>query len=125
MWNQINKSAKLIINKKDVKKLIDTQNNSYFDGSLLGLVGCKLLAALITVCTLGLAYPWALCYLQRWETKHTVINGHRLRFTGTGMQLFGNWIKWALLTVFTLGIYGFWLNIRMKQWVVKHTEFDD
>ncbi|ERL19784.1 hypothetical protein HMPREF1986_02241 [Oribacterium sp. oral taxon 078 str. F0263] len=26
-----------------------------------------------------------------WETKRTVINGHRLRFNGTAVKLFGKW----------------------------------
>ena len=96
---------------------------SYFDGGLLQLIGWQILGGLITALTLGICYPWAICMLYRWETKHTVINGRRLKFNGTAMQLFGNWIKWLLLTIITLGIYGFWLNIKLKQWKVKHTEF--
>ena len=60
----------------------------------------------------------------RWETKHTVINGHRLKFDGTALQLFGNWIKWLLLTIITLGIYGFWVCIKIKKWTTKHTHFE-
>lgn len=96
---------------------------SEFDGGLLQKIGWTLLGGLITVLTLGICYPWAACMLIRWETKHTIIDGHRLSFDGTGGQLFGNWIKWFLLTIITLGIYGFWLSIKMKQWVVKHTHF--
>ena len=58
-----------------------------------------------------------------WETKHTVINGKRLKFDGTALQLFGNWIKWLLLTIVTLGIYSFWLGIKLKQWKTKHISF--
>ena len=100
-------------------------NESYFDGKLLQYIGWSFVAGLISACTLGLAAPWGLCMLYSWELKHTVINGHRLRFTGTGMQLWGNWIKWFLLTIITLGIYGFWLNIKLTQWKVKHTEFEN
>ena len=60
-----------------------------------------------------------------WETKHTVVEGRRLKFNGTAIQLFGNWIKWLLLCIITLGIYGFWLSIALKKWKVKHTEFAD
>ena len=35
-----------------------------------------------------------------WEIKHTVINGHRLRFDGTAIGLFGNWIKETTLFIF-------------------------
>jgi uncharacterized membrane protein YjgN (DUF898 family) len=63
--------------------------------------------------------------IYRWEAKHTVINGRRLKFTGTATQLFGNWIKWLLLTIITFGIYSFWLNIKLMQWKTKHTVFAD
>lgn len=103
----------------------EKENLSYFDGGLLQQIGWGFLAALITVITLGIATPWAVCMMQSWETKHTVVNGKRLCFDGTGGQLFGNYIKWFLLTIITLGIYGFWLQIKMKKWVVKHTHFAD
>ena len=98
---------------------------SYFDGGLLQLIGWRLLGALITGITLGICYPWAICMIYRWEAKHTVINGRRLKFDGTAVQLFGNWIKWILLTIITIGIYSFWLNIKLIQWKTKHTVFAD
>ena len=87
---------------------------SYFDGTLLQFIGWNLLGFLVTGLTFGICYPWACCMIYNWETKHTVIDGHRLKFTGTAMQLFGNWIKWLLLTIITLGIYSFWVRIRLK-----------
>ena len=98
---------------------------SYFDGGLLQLIGWQILGGLVTVLTLGVCYPWAVCMIYRWEAKHTVINGRRLRFDGTAVQLFGSWIKWLCLTIITLGIYGFWLNIKLIQWKTKHTVFAD
>ena len=96
-------------------------NESYFDGGLLSYVGHAILAMLIMGFTVGIATPWAVCMMQNWKVKHTVIEGHRLYFDGTGSQLFGNWIKWFLLTIITLGIYSFWLHIKMEQWITKHT----
>ena len=96
---------------------------SYFDGGLLQLIGWRLLGLLITVVTLGICAPWAICMVYRWETKHTVINGKLLAFDGSAIQLFGNWIKWLLLTIITLGIYSFWLSIALKKWQTKHTHF--
>lgn len=98
---------------------------SYFDGGLLQLIGWQILGGLVTTLTLGVCYPWAICMIYRWEAKHTVINGRRLKFTGTATQLFGNWIKWLLLTLITFGIYSFWLNIKLMQWKTKHTVFAD
>jgi Predicted membrane protein len=97
--------------------------DSYFDGGLLQLIGYRLLGGFITVLTLGICAPWAMCMIYNWETKHTVIDGHRLKFNGTAIQLFGNWIKWLLLTLVTFGIYGFWVAIAIKKWKTKHTYF--
>ena len=99
------------------------ENNSYFDGGLFQLIGWRLLGGLITVLTLGICFPWALCMVYNWEIKHTVIEGKRLRFDGTALQLFGNWIKWLLLTIITFGIYSFWVQIAIKKWKTKHTFF--
>ena len=98
---------------------------SYFDGGLFQLICWRLLGVIITVFTLGLCYPWAVCMVYGWEIRHTVVEGQRLGFDGRAMQLFGNWVKWWLLTVITLGIYGFWLGIAVRKWKVKHTYFVD
>ena len=100
-------------------------NNSYFDGGLLQLIGWRLLGGFITLITFGICYPWAICMIYNWETKHTVVNGKRLAFNGKAIQLFGNWIKWIFLTIITLGIYSFWLSISLKKWKAKHTYFQN
>ena len=82
-----------------------------------------MLGWLITILTLGICFPWALCMVYNWKIKHTVIEGKRLRFDGTALQLFGNWIKWLLLTIITFGIYSFWVQIAIKKWKTKHTFF--
>lgn len=96
---------------------------SYFDGGLLQLIGWSILGALVTVCTLGFCYPWAVCMVYGWETRHTVIDGRRLEFDGTALGLFGLWVKWWILCFITLGIYGFWVCISIRKWKVKHTRF--
>ncbi|GEM04517.1 membrane protein [Halolactibacillus miurensis] len=99
------------------------ETKSYFDGGLLQLIGWSLLGGLITVATIGIMYPWALCKVYGWKINHTVIEGRRLKFTGSAVSLFGRWIKWLLLTFITLGIYGFWVRIDLEKWKVKHTIF--
>jgi len=59
-----------------------------------------------------------------WETKHTVIQGRRLKFTGSAIGLFGQWIKWLLLSIVTFDIYAFWVQIALKKWVAKHIFFE-
>lgn len=99
--------------------------NFEFDGGAATYLGTSILAILVTVLTLGIAYPYALVLRQRWQAKHTIVEGRRLQFTGTGIGLFGNWIKWLFLCIITLGIYGFWVAPRVTKWVVEHTEFEN
>ncbi len=101
----------------------NVEEKSYFDGGLLQNIGWHILGFLVTVITIGICYPWAVCMIQNWEVKHTVIEGRRLEFDGHAIQLLGHWIKWLLLSIITLGIYGLWVKIKMKKWVVKHTHF--
>ena len=98
---------------------------SYFDGKLIQLIGWRLLGGILTAVTFGICFPWAMCMIYSWETKHTVINGKRLSFDGTGIQLFGTWMKWLALCIITLGIYSFWVAIDLKKWQTKHTYFRD
>lgn len=99
------------------------QGRSKFTGTLLGQIGVNILAFLITVLTLGIAYPWAMVLKIRWKVENSIIDGRRLIFTGSAASLFGHYIIWFLLTIITLGIYGFWLNIKIQQWITAHTHF--
>lgn len=114
----------VIVNQIMPTQTMHLDGASYFDGGLLSLIGWSLLAWLITIFTLGFGYPFAACMLYRWEARHTIINGYRLRFDGTGWQLIGKWIIWMLLTLITAGIYSFWLVIKLKQWRTLHTHFE-
>ena len=95
-----------------------------FDGGAGTFLGTGILALLITVLSIGIAYPYALVLKQRWKAKHTYVNGHRLVFLGTGVGLFGYWIKWFVLIVVTLGIYSLWVIPRVQKWIVENTDFD-
>ena len=97
---------------------------SQFDGTVLSMIGYQFCAVLFTVLTLSLAYPWVLCMLKRWETRHTIIDGRRLCFDGTGGQLIGKWILWVILSIVTFGIFLLWLPICVRRWAAKHTHFE-
>jgi hypothetical protein len=60
---------------------------------------------------------------EKWQTKHTIINGYRLQFTGTGIGLGWRWIKLELLCIVTCLIYGLWAWRYVKRWKVEHTVF--
>ena len=95
-----------------------------FHGGAATYVGTALLGALITVCTFGICYPFALVLRERWRAKHSTIDGFPLVFTGSATVLFGNWIKWLLLIILTLGIYLLWVGPRIAEWKWEHTDFD-
>ncbi|MCH1868789.1 DUF898 family protein [Nocardioides sp. CFH 31398] len=96
----------------------------HFDGGAGTYLGTGILALLITVCTFGICYPFALVLKERWRAKHSYIDGQRLVFLGSAWGLFGNWIKWLLLSIVTLGIYLFWVGPRIARWKWEHTDFD-
>lgn len=93
-----------------------------FDGGAGSYLMVGIGAFLVTVFTLGLAYPWAVSMRCRWQAEHTIVNGQRLKFTGSGASLFGHYIKWWFLTIITLGIYSFWLVPRMVKWTVERQQ---
>ena len=92
--------------------------------NLAGVEISPLLIALIVVAAffvlLGLA--WAAIRFMKWETKHTIISGNRVKFNANAFQLLGNCFKWTFLTIITVGIYAFWLPIKVRKWKVKHME---
>jgi uncharacterized membrane protein YjgN (DUF898 family) len=95
-----------------------------FDGGAATYIGTGILAALITICTFGICYPFALVLRERWRAKHSSIDGFPLVFTGSAWGLFGNWLKWLALSIITLGIYLFWVGPRIQEWKWEHTDFD-
>ncbi len=99
--------------------------NFTFDGGAASYFGTSLVALCLTMCTLGLGYPWALCMKERWRCNHTFVQGRRLTFFGGGASLIGQWITWFLLLIVTLGIYSFWLVPALNRWITEHTDFAD
>src|SRR5689334_34094 len=95
-----------------------------FDGGAGTYLGTGILAFVVTLCTLGVCYPFALVLRERWRAKHSYIDGARLIFTGSAWGLFGNWLKWLFLSIITLGIYLFWVGPRIARWKWEHTDFD-
>jgi hypothetical protein len=101
----------------------ENQNISCFDGRLLQLIGWSILGFFITLLTIGICYPWALCMVYGWKINHTAIEGRRLEFNGKAFDLFVHWLLWLLLCIITLGIYSFWQRIALEKWRVKNTSF--
>lgn len=96
---------------------------SYFDGNSFEYFGYSLLAGLLICLTCGIAYPWVMCMLQKWDTKHQIVNGHRLVFSGSGLGFLGEYIIIFLLSVITCGIYVPWGRVRETKYIIRHTDF--
>jgi uncharacterized membrane protein YjgN (DUF898 family) len=94
-----------------------------FNGGAATYVGTAVLGFLLTVCTVGICYPYALVLRERWRARHSYINGRQLRFTGSAWSLFGNWLKWLALSLVTFGVYLFWVGPRIQRWRWEHTDF--
>jgi uncharacterized membrane protein YjgN (DUF898 family) len=109
----------------------DNQGKSYFDGGFWALFGWSLLGVIVLIITIGIALPWVYCWIVRWRTNHTVVDGKRLQFNGTGGSLFGHfilrgWLLGIILTPLTLGIYPiYYYTVSLRKWEIKHTNFSN
>lgn len=99
---------------------------SYFDGRALEWFGLAAITFFATVLSLGWAYPWARCMLEKWKAEHTVISGRRLKFKGKVKNLFVNHLIWSLLSVVTFGVYGIISYVEFEKWKSEqiHSEPD-
>ena len=98
-----------------------TNDESYFDGNTIQLIGVNILCNILTAISLGLLFPFTVCYKRKWICKHTVINRKKIVFRGKATSLWGKYILWVFLTIITFGIYGLWLPIKMLKWQTKNT----
>ena len=96
-----------------------------FDGGGANYILTAIFGFFVTVLTLGIGYPWAVCSFQRWKAKHTYIQGRQLVFTGGGFSLLGLWIIWMLLLIITLGIYTPWFICRAHRWIIQRIVVKD
>ena len=114
------KKAKWVLSNIHYEDEELVKDESFFDGKTLGYIGISILTKLITVFSLGLLYPFAVCIKLRWINNHSIINRKKLVFDGAGVQLWGKYILWSFLTIITLGIFGLWLPILIWKWETKH-----
>lgn len=96
---------------------------SYFDGNSFEYFGYGIISTCLLIITCGLAYPWVMVMLQKWDTKHQVINNRRLAFSGSGLGFLGEFIIIFVLSIITLGIYAPWGVVRMNKYIIRNTDF--
>ena len=100
-------------------------SKSHYDGYAFKLWLLNYAGILLTAVTLGICYPFYVCWSRGYEINHTVIDGRRLKFTGSAGSLFGSWIFRWLLIIVTLGIYKIWVPLKIEKWCAENTVFED
>ena len=102
-------------------ELQGTYESKYTGGALTRLF-INIGVVLLSLITLGIAYPFLLCAQEKWLKSHTFVNGRQLEFDGNGAQIIGKFILWLLLSLITFGLYAiFRLPLNMQRWKTKHT----
>ena len=68
----------------------------------------------------GFAFCWAVIIGIKYNTKNTIVNGQRMKFTGSTIPFCFTCLKWVILSVITVGIYLFYLPVAVKKWKYSH-----
>gem|GEM_PF-112602 len=95
-----------------------------FDGNSFQYFGYGLLQTILLTLTCGLAAPWTITMIMKWEVRHEKVSEDRLYYDGTALGILGQYIIVFLLTVVTLGIYSAWGTVRLNKYIVAHTHVD-
>lgn len=108
--NEQDKSVTSVMNNSVnmVKKVRSKIQLSVFD-----LIALSIGTGLITIFTLGLAYPVAVTIKEKYIKDRTIISNRKLVFNGSAGDLYITYIKWIILVVITFGIYLFWMNLNV------------
>ena len=114
------KKAKWVISNIHFEDEEFVKEESFFDGKTIQLIGINILSKIITIFSLGLLYPFAVCLKLRWINKHTVINKKKLVFAGSSLRLWGKYLLWDILTLITFGIFAIWIPILSLKWETKN-----
>lgn len=94
---------------------------SYFDGKILNIIGVNIFTYFVSLLSLGLLFPFAVCYKYKWIANHTIINKKKIVFNGKSLSLIGHYLLWYLLSIITFGIYGLWLPMKVYGWKIMNT----
>lgn len=95
-----------------------------FDGNSFQYFGYGLLQVLLLLISCGLAAPWTITMIQKWEMRHSIILADRLKYEGSALGLLGQYIIVFILSVITFGIYSPWGTVRINKYIYSHTHID-
>lgn len=94
-------------------------NNSYFDGGILGLLGTNILCLLVLMIPF-VGPAWSKIIKLKWLTRHTVVDSRRLIFEGSVGGLFVRKLLWNFLTGITFGIFGLFRPVKVMRWETEN-----
>lgn len=95
-----------------------------FEGNSFEYLGYAILQTILLVVTCGLAAPWTITMIEKWEMKNTIVANDRMKYEGTALGLLGQYIIVALLSCITCGIYYSWGICRINKYIYSHTHVD-
>tara|TARA_R110000868_G_scaffold154103_3_gene380145 strand:+ start:446 stop:1405 length:960 start_codon:yes stop_codon:yes gene_type:complete len=84
-----------------------------FQGKGNEFFGIIIVNWLLTICTLGIYYPWAKAKKLQFLYGQTSLNGDAFAFHGTGKEMFKGFLKAILLFLILGGILGFFMYLKM------------
>lgn len=96
-----------------------------FDGNSFQYLGYGLLQGLLVMLTCGIAAPWTITMIEKWQMKHSVVANDRMRYDGTGLGLLGQYLIFAILSAITCGIYLPWGIVRLDKYLFSHVHVDE
>ncbi len=98
-----------------------TFEDSFYDGEVGTRLGESLVAGLMVFFSCGIATPWAIVRIHRYDMAHSVINGDRLVFNGDGAGYWGENCLIGLLNFITCSLYYSWGIVRINRWFYQNT----
>ncbi|WP_367756045.1 YjgN family protein [Flavobacterium sp. WC2430] len=84
-----------------------------FQGKGNDFFGIIIINWLLTICSLGIYYPWAKAKKLQFLYGQTTLNGDSFAFQGTGKEMFKGFLKAILLFLILGGIFGFFMYLQM------------
>ncbi|WP_367772650.1 YjgN family protein [Flavobacterium sp. WC2421] len=84
-----------------------------FQGKGNDFFGIIIVNWLLTICTLGIYYPWAKAKKLQFLYGQTSLNGDAFAFHGTGKEMFKGFLKAILLFFILGGIFGLFIYLKM------------
>lgn len=98
----------------------EEDNNSYFDGGILGFIGTNIFAFFVSFVPF-VGFAWSNIIKLRWYKTHTVIDSRRLVFNGTVGNFFLKYLLWGILTGITFGIFALFVPVNQLKLEAENT----